>query len=207
MNLRLCLVLILLLTFAAEIALAAPKYRIIDETKSTGIKRSLVVRLSERASKSELRRIALAIKAKDPARYERTFIVYYLPDMLVDAGGWASTHFNPNLKIQIFGLTREEHAALAKRASSKEVLGSWMDTGFSAGLITIERKSGKLVMRKAYKDGSASTKELRNAASLRPGTRLDYKKDARYGDHLRISSKGHLEFWDNDGLIAVAPKH
>ena len=43
--------------------------------------------------------------------YERTFIEYYLPNMVHGCGAWATTHFTPRLEVSILGFTAEEQRA------------------------------------------------------------------------------------------------
>jgi len=38
---------------------------------------------------------------------ERTFVTFFLPGMKLDAGAWASAHHNPNLEVEICGMTNE----------------------------------------------------------------------------------------------------
>ena len=81
-----------------------------------------------------LKRIATKLKNSDGQSYDRTFIGYYLPDMKLNSGYWATTHFNPNLEIQILGLTVEQ--ALAARAHCRLFDGSdpeWRDPRIRKG--------------------------------------------------------------------------
>ena len=36
-------------------------------------------------------------------QYERVFICYYLPGMILDRGAWATSHFNPTTEVRILG--------------------------------------------------------------------------------------------------------
>lgn len=80
-----------------------PHYSIIKDKKTHNIKRTIEIRLSGKISKDELRDIANKVKNSDPKEYDRTFILYYLPNQSTGHGAWATTHFNPNLKISILG--------------------------------------------------------------------------------------------------------
>ena len=104
-------------------------YSIIDDSKHPPIKRSLNIRLAEKVSEDTLRDIAKELKQTDSAQYERTFIVYYLPDMEVGAGGWATSHFYPDLDVRILGLTAEQEVALSTDSGdpTREVVGNWLD--------------------------------------------------------------------------------
>ena len=99
-------------------------YSIIDSDTYLDYKRSLDVRLNKKVSEKTLQAIALKLKAQDSRNYERTFICYYLPDMEVGTGAWATTHFNPNLDVRIQGLTVEQEEVLKQQPDdpSREVI-------------------------------------------------------------------------------------
>ena len=70
-------------------------------TAKRGFDDHLDIRLNREVQEDVLRSIAMELKSSDRKKYERTFMLYYLPGMEVDAGGWASTHFNPDLEVII----------------------------------------------------------------------------------------------------------
>jgi hypothetical protein len=83
-------------------------YEIISENTDDpfykrGVKRTIDVRINRKVSEDVLRSIAVRIKNSDRKDYERTFICYFLPGMKADGSHacWASTHFTPNLVVQI----------------------------------------------------------------------------------------------------------
>jgi len=82
-------------------------YSIIKESRMGQIKRSVDVRLKEKLTSDQLNTIANEIRTQTPINFKRTFIVYYLPKQVVGAGGWATSHFNPTLKIEILGTPKE----------------------------------------------------------------------------------------------------
>ena len=71
----------------------------------------------------------MELKSGDSRPYDRIFIVYYLPEMPVGAGGWATTHFAPGLDVRILGLTPEEASAGVDSIlpSTREDIGRWSD--------------------------------------------------------------------------------
>ena len=183
-------------------------YTIIDENIAPGIKRSLDIRLNRKVSEGVLQYIAMKLKNSDPTTYDRTFIGYYLPDMKVNAGYWATTHFNPNLEVRILGLTAEQEEVLKQQPAdpSREVIGSWLDgRPFGGGRITILRKDGKLFLENKYKDGSVGTAEIVETRS-RNGRRFDYKPDRGHGEYYLINSRGELQQLDQDGPFMTAKK-
>jgi len=53
-------------------------------------------------SETELKAAAIQIyRENQGAIYARVFILWFLPGMKLDAGAWATTHFQPTLKIDI----------------------------------------------------------------------------------------------------------
>jgi len=71
------------------------------------LKRSLVVGLVEPVDEQSLTVIARTLQAEEP-NVERTFIEYNLPGMPDATGPWATSHFNPDLRVRILGMSREE---------------------------------------------------------------------------------------------------
>lgn len=181
-------------------------YAVIDENTIPGIKRSLDVRLNRKVSEAVLQAIAMQLKNADSSSYERTFIGYYLPDMQVDAGYWATTHFDPSLEVRILGFTAEQEEALEQPEDdpAREVVGVWFDERpFGAGQITIFRKDQKLFMENKYKDGSAGIAELVETPS-QSGRRFDYSPDRGNGEYFLLNADGELQQLDRDGPFMTA---
>ena len=101
---------ILIFAFAGQAY--AMEYEILSDTRLHKIKRSVDVRIPERVDEAVLESIARRIKQDNEIQFTRTFIVYYLPGMKVNAGGWATSHFDPNLKVQILGRKKGTGAIL-----------------------------------------------------------------------------------------------
>lgn len=184
------------------------RYTTIDASVVQGVKRSLDVRLNRKVPEHVLRLIAMDLKERDPGKYERTFILYYLPGMKVGAGAWATTHFNPTLEVRILGLTIEREEALTKEPADKsgEVVGEWLDESpVIGGKITIYRQNGKLYMEHKYKDGSSSKEEMVEKASS-SARRFEKKPPSSFGEYYVIDREGNLEIRDREGLIATARK-
>jgi len=143
-------------------------YSVIDTSTLPGFKRSLDVRLNKKVSEATLRAIALELKSEDNRTYERTFIMYYLPDMTVGAGAWATTHFNPDLQVRILGLTAEEETKLVtqREPANREIIGRWLnESPFVESRITIFREEGNLFIEQTFKDGSSGTNQLTESKS------------------------------------------
>jgi hypothetical protein len=75
-------------------------FRILDATRIEGIKCSLTVLLSAKVSPETLKAFALSLRVSERKNYPRTYIVYYLPGMSLNDLAWATSHFDPDLKVK-----------------------------------------------------------------------------------------------------------
>jgi hypothetical protein len=179
-------------------------YSIIGSDTFLDYKHSLDIRLNKKVSEETLRAIALKLKAQDSRNYERTFICYYLPDMKVDSGAWATTHFNPNLEVRILGLTVEQEKSLKQKPDvpSREVIGIWF-SDLTSSKFTIYRQNGKVYMEEMFKDGSSSKNEMvKKVSSGRQ--RFEEKGGSSIGEYFLIDGQGNLQIFGMEGLVATA---
>lgn len=178
-------------------------YSVISENEYKNYKHSIDVRLNKKVSKKALRSIAEKLKKLERKKYDRTFIAYYLPNMKVGSGAWATTHFNPKLKIKILGLTLEEEAKIVQQAKnhSADVVGIWLDDRpFIGATITIRRKGGKLYLETKYKDGSGSNEEMTERKSS-SGIKLVEKGGNSHGEYFILDKKMDLHAGGNEGIF------
>jgi hypothetical protein len=183
------------------------RYTIIRTDITPGIKRSLDIRLNRKVSETVLTTIAVRLKSADHANYERTFILYYLPGMKVGEGAWASTHFDPDLKVEILGASIESEKTLRNHGPdrpSQDVIGKWIDEAHKGGMIiSIYREGGKLYIQ------AGNSRELRNEAVEVPsslGRRFQEKAGSDFGDHFIIDANGNLQLRDRQGFVRLAKK-
>jgi len=180
-----------------------PPYEIIENTKLRQIKRSVVVRLNEKVSKDELKALAGHIKRLDAIQYDRTFIAYYLPDMEIGAGGWATTHYNPKLDVKILGLSKEAQDELENETidPTRNVIGIWYDERAYVGAkLVFFKKNNETFVDTKYKDGSGSIEKLNTTTSAN-GSRFEEKTENDFGEYWLLKPNGTLRLFDKDGLI------
>ena len=179
-------------------------YSVIQADIISGIRKSIDVRLTQKVSEATLRAIALELKAGDSRTYDRTFIVYYLPDMPVGAGGWATTHFDPGLEVRILGLASEEERVEAGGDTSftREDIGSWLDER-SGSQIVMYRDRGIPYVEQYFSDGSVLKEELVVMAS-QFGQGFHSKGGSSLSGHWVIDRTGALQIRDTVGLISKA---
>jgi hypothetical protein len=183
----------------------APNLKIVEDIKKRNIKRSVTVRLASKVSKEALGQIAKKIRKADKNNYKRTFILYYLPEMEIGMGAWATTHFNPELKVVILGLSLEEEKALKskKGETTRDEIGAWI-TESLPGILTIYRKNESYIQEWQFNDGSKLTRHLIKKSSSK-GMRLE-EENNHFGEYYIINSANNLETWDRSGLISTSKR-
>jgi len=183
------------------------QYKIINEEKMGNIKISLDIRLESEVNKETIIKIANELRKDGRKNYQRLFINYYLPGMEVGKGAWALSHFNPNLEVQILGLTKEEKKQLLKKTTLSEsnLIGRWIDqTPYVGGIITISRNANILELAIKYKDGSEASKKL--IEKIVNGQKRWIEEDNVFGEYYVLNNDGNLSIYDAEGLIKTLPK-
>lgn len=178
-------------------------YDVIVAQEIPGTKLSLDVILPTKVTAEQLSAIANELHDSQRGTFDRVFMVYYLPWMEIDAGGWATTHFNPELEVKILGSSLEQDVVNDARIAALPgtILGHWrVQVGLAAD-VTIYEHEGNTLVEFGYADGSATTNEAR-LTETSSGTRVDVV-DGRFSEetdeHLLIDEDNYLEFRDIDG--------
>lgn len=164
-------------------------------------KRVLDVRLSKRVSEDSLRGIAWKLKDADPTNAKRTFIAFYLPDMEVDAGAWATADFDPSLKLQILGASAAQEQPLAQVPPNpaREKMGSWLqDREPFPGKITLFRENASLYMEKTFTDGGIGKDLLVEQPSNDGRKFMKANRTRSTDDYYLIDRGGDFQIWSQD---------
>jgi hypothetical protein len=233
-NLMVCS--LILSVLLAHVSLVAGKgefsFEIVTDKKIHNIKRSVEIRLDRRITSEQLVNLAHKIKSLDGNNYDRTFILYYLPYQKIGAGAWATTHFTPNLKVEMLGATVDDvkkfraysikngwQAPESLKKSPQlwgakqqvnlqyggEIVGEWIwDLLDLSHKITVFKKDGTFFMNEYHRDGSQRTVPLKVSKVAR-GLRLEEAQPNAFGEHFIINERGELEFYDVDGIILALP--
>jgi hypothetical protein len=77
---------------------------VVREDVIPGQFRILDVELNREITEELIAVIANLLRDADDMVYERTYIVYYLPGMRSGEIGWATSHFSPDLEVQVIGV-------------------------------------------------------------------------------------------------------
>jgi hypothetical protein len=76
---------------------------IVREDQIAGQFRILDITLNHEVDEETLVALANLLRDEDDVTYLRTYIVYYLPGMTPGSRGWATSHFLPELEVQLVG--------------------------------------------------------------------------------------------------------
>lgn len=181
-------------------------YHIVNDESKQNIFRKVNVELEERISEKDLSDLAYKIQAMDQQNYERTLIMYRIKGEK-SLAAWATTHFDPDLEVNLIGLDARHYRVLLDndRPFDGELVGEWYgNTGSGEHIIVIYKKDGKYFEKTFYnhEDGSGD---------LEP-KKLNYKQGKySYADsdenwHFLINESGDLEYWGDSGNSITAKK-
>ena len=184
-----------------------PEYKIVEDTVKRNIKRTVEVELSSRMDEETLIALAEKIYAMSDAKVERTFIFYRLANGS-DGSAWATTHYNPEFKVDIVGATASDYERIKNTNISKgEEIGSWMASRGMDSKVTAYKKDGQVYIQELYDFGPLSKEDrVYESTELDEGIKLQSENDKDHNEYYIINKKGDLEFWSDNGNYYTAPK-
>lgn len=180
-------------------------FKIKSDEKKRDIKRVVEVEIHRRINENQLKNIANKIKAEDENHYERTFILFFIPEITNSA--WATASFDPDLVINMVGSTKEEHDILASKnvSNTGELIGKWNANWGYEYQIIIEEKDGKIFERNIYANGEQPAKELK-IININDKRAYQDEVGKDNGEYYIINKDGNLEFWSKNGNYYTAKK-
>lgn len=179
-------------------------YEIISEDAYQNERRSLDVRLSQKVDEDALEALAYRLKEQASGAFERTFIVYYLSGMEVGAGGWATSHFDPELDVQILGVSEEASSQIEniRDQYGQDLIGIWENNQpGSAATFALFRTESGFGLEEIFADGSSRTLTVQEQPS-EIGRRFEDPENT-FGEYWLLRG-GRLELRDSEGVISVA---
>ena len=185
-----------------------PPYKIAKSETDRRNKRIVVQLESNEVAEAELRQIALKLKSEDSRTYDNIMIFYMQPRWDLGGFAWATSHFNPNLRVEINGLSAEQERKLTEipDAEWKGAIGAWLEEAVgNEARIVIRRRGKSLEITRVFRDGTKSSDAIveRRVGGRR---RFDTREKSSTDDHFVIDSHGDLEIRDMMGLVRVAKK-
>jgi hypothetical protein len=125
--------------------------------------------------------------------------------MSKDQRAWASTHFNPNLEVEIFGLTKIREEALKQSINnpSRNIVGKWIWEKGGASIV-IYKKNKKTYMAYGLSGGEIIKEMVKSSSPL--GQRYDDKEENPHGEYFVIDSQGNLQLRNPERAYGIAKK-
>jgi hypothetical protein len=185
------------------------KYKITSETPEVvpkfGINKcNINVELSEKISKEELTSIAKKLR-KTRMSYDKLWIFYNLPGMTVGTGAWATTHFTPNLEVEILGTTSETEKKMNSVKVDGKMIGKWQDARpYSECLWILYEKNKKIFLKRTFSDGSSGEDEYIKK-QFKGKVRYELKQNPEKVYYL-LEDNGNLSMWGQNGKFGDALK-
>ncbi len=182
------------------------KWEITKEEPNEAIsKNNLEIKLNKKVDESVLKEIALEIR-EDRTKYDKLWIFYYIPNYK-NGSAWATTHFTPNLEINIMGSSEIQDQKTTKTDNiNGEILGKWRSEASLMGATLVLYKkdtTNKLMMQINFKDGGVIDSEIKKS-EINGITK--YEDDNTHGEYYILESNGNLGLYGKDGKFDEAIK-
>jgi len=179
------------------------KYEITKEEPNNALgKDNIEIQLNKKVDEKVLKEIALELR-KDRTQYDKLWIFYHIPDM-TPSMAWATTHFTPELKVEIIGSTESQDIETSNTEDIKgEIVGKWRSEKslMGASLFLYKNSENKLIMRITFKDGGKTESEIKE--SVKNG-KTCYDDDNEHGEYYILEANGNLGMYGPDGKFDEA---
>lgn len=178
-------------------------YEIIEEKEKVNPefnfnKCNLEIRLKYKITNEELKRIAKELR-KTRKSYDKLWIFYYLPDMKIGSGAWATTHFTPDLEINILGSTIEQEKATKNKANVVgNIIGKWYEEQYTSSQVVIYEDKNKTYIKTIYKNGQEVIEEL---TSRKINSKIKFKEiNNLNGEYYILETDGNLGYYNKEDV-------
>lgn len=182
------------------------EYSIIKEDPNELLeKTNIEVRINKKVDEQTLKIIANELK-DDRGQFKNVWIFYYVPDKTEGAGVWATSHFSPDLKIEILGSTEVQDNQTSNVNDIKgEIIGQWRSEKslMGATIILYKNAESKQIMRINWKTGNPSEEEISESTS---NGLVRYNDGNKNGEYYLLEKNGNLGMYGKDGKFDEAVK-
>ncbi|GGI92412.1 hypothetical protein [Legionella impletisoli] len=182
------------------------KYKVVKDVYNKALKKcNVTIVLSQKITKTKLIKIGKQLKAERPHCY-RLWTFYYTSNMKIGSVAWATTHFTPDLEVDIFGSTAEEDLSIQKlSATNNSILGQWKSEQTLMGAIITLYKSdnGDFRIKTVFPDKSISDEKVVKSSQ---NGKIRYDDNNTHGEYYIIEDNGNLGFYGNNGKFGEAIK-
>jgi len=183
-------------------------YKIVSEKENVNPKFgfnkcNIEVQLTSKIDKEVLICIANKIRQTRES-YDHLWIFYNIKGQKSNIA-WATTHFNPNLEVEIIGSTSEEDKKMNNISVDGDIIGEWNDTrAYAEHVAILYKKNNKIFMKRIFSDGSNGEDEF-IIKTVKGKIRYEPKQNT-HNEYFIIENNGNLGMYDNEGKFAEAIK-
>jgi len=174
-------------------------FKIIEDKSNDSLeKNQLSIEINQKISVEQIATLADSLYSSKP-KQRRFYIFYLLPE--TNGGVWATSHFDPNIVIEILGSTPKQDTASDKISEdfTGDVIGKWHEDKYTSSNYVIYNKDNKVFIKTIFKDGQVSDEELKEKKE-KSGTRYDYKNGGYNGEYFILNENGNLEFYNSENI-------
>lgn len=172
-------------------------YRVVEDHRVRKVKLSLNIHLSRSLNEDALGALAQKLYSTHSGKtYDRVFMSYFLQRSIPGHGCWATTHFDPDIEVSIFGRTAtEEHSLLRLKVPIEgKLIGKWIGDG---GILFIERSESGYRLQRHFPDGSSDHFSLRDKTEAGDKRLVELKDDGSESQfYYRIRKNGDLALYN-----------
>ena len=180
------------------------KYSVIKEVKNDSLSKvNLDIQLNKKIDEKVLGAIGEKLKADlKLENCSKIWMFYYLPNMTVGSGAWATTHFTPELEVKILGATEKQTETAVKKADEVDgkVLGKWKEDQSTNSIYVLYEKDNQIIIRTIFSNGQVSDDKLKSTKE-NSSTRYDYLADGYNGEYYKVNSNNELEFYNKENKL------
>ncbi len=176
-----------------------------DNSNKVLEKNQLEVELSEKLTEGQIATLAEELfNTKEEQR--RFYISYFIKGDLNNIAYWATSNFDPELKIEIIGSKELEDVKTSKTDDIKgEVISKWRSEKslMGATLILYKNDQSKQIMRIKWKTGNPSEEEI---TENKQNGLVKYFDGNENGEYYLLEKNGNLGMYGKDGKFDEAVK-
>lgn len=132
-----------------------PHYLIEKKDDDFPRKIEFIIRIDNNYSKDQIKIIAEEIYSSLTKKYNKVFIMYLTPEMNDNQGAYATSHYDPNLVINVLGLDNKQIKKIVQnQVNTKNIIGQW-EINIMQCIYSLRKENHKFFLEEKYTDGSS----------------------------------------------------
>lgn len=173
-----------------------------DKSNNALEKNQLTIEINKKITIGQIATLAEKLYKSKPE--QRRFYIFYNLKGVDNNGAWATSHFDPELEIQILGSTEEQDNKTANVTDiNGDIIGKWRSESSLMGavLVLFKDSNGKINMKITFKDGSSMTNEI--SEEIKNSVKI-LNDGNSHGEYYIIEQNGNLGMYGSNGKFDEA---